>query len=73
MDTKRPFYRLKSDWAAAQAKAAWAEVRRKELEPVRGGNQARKRQQLDNLRAVACEWDRRVARYLRIEGEARAA
>ena len=67
MDAKRPFYRLKSDWAAAEAKAVWESLRKEEA--THYDNYARKRETLANLRRLASTWEGRAAQYRREEAQ----
>jgi hypothetical protein len=57
------YYRLKSEWAAAQAKAQWDALRELRRVPVAGGNYARRREQEANLTRLASMWEGRAARY----------
>lgn len=65
----KTWHAKKSDWAAAQAKAQRDALHALEATPVAGGNYARRREQVENLRRLASEWEGRAARYRRLEAQ----
>ena len=67
---RRPFYPLKSQWAAAKAKSLWEAAREVERKPVLGGNYGAKQRNLAQLRRDATYWDGRAARYREDEAKA---